>query len=409
MKGRDIICFAPADWWAMNCSCTTHIMKRLSKENRILYVNPFSSDIFGESKNITRRIPRKIRSLLKYLRRVDKNIYVFSPLFLPFHGRPFIDGLNNFLIKFQFKILFRLLRMKKSILWIENLRAADLIDFLRSETIIYHVSDLFTKSRYVSNKEKLIDRENQIIKKAKLVVCVSRSLYDIQSTRHNNVVYLPHGVDFALFNKATVDNISLKEISHVPRPIAGYYGTMTVNNDIELLTSCAQSLSKVSFVLVGQITSGDYSKLAKLPNVYLLGKVPYEEIPMLCLSFDVCLLQWKMTVWIRHCNPLKMMEYMASGKPIVSVPINEVVNKYSDLVSIAYNKNQFRDAIIWEIENDTPERSSKRVAVAKEHNWERHIARLSKEIMNISDGYEFGDTIRNCMKTSLQQSSDVRI
>ena len=111
--------------------------------------------------------------------------------------------------------------------------------------------------------------------------------------------------------------------------------------------------------------------------------MPYEKIPSLCASFDVCLLQWKMTEWIRCCNPLKMMEYMASGRPIVSVPIHEVVDKYSDMVSVASSRKEFCDAITWELKNDTIERSRRRVAIAKEHSWENHIEKLSSQIMTV--------------------------
>ena len=382
LQGHDIICFAPTDWWGMNPSCTTHIMQVFSTKNHILYINPFSSDLLGEKKNITRRIPRKIKSIAKCLKRMGKNFHVFSPIFLPVHGKRIFDNINNALLHFQLTAVCRLIRMKKPILWVENPRAADILNCFKSKAIVFHVSDLFSKSRYVGNKDKLRERENHIINISNLVICVSQSLYENISRRHENVVYVPHGVDFDLF-RAAASNPPLEEIAHIPKPIAGYYGTLTANNDIELLLSCARHLPDVSFVLAGQITSGDYTDLAKLPNVYLLGKLPYGKIPALCASFDVCMLQWKMTDWIRSCNPLKLMEYMSSGKPIVSVPINEVVNKYSKLLSIAYNKNDFREAIVWELENDTHERSRRRIKIAQKCSWDNHITKISKQIMAV--------------------------
>lgn len=382
LNGQDIVCFAPTDWWGMNPSCTTHIMQKLSEENRILYVNPFSSDLLGEKKNIARRIPRKIKSIAQYLRRQGNNLHVFSPVFLPVQGKRFFDNFNNALLHFQLRVVCRLIGIRKPILWVENLRAADMLDWFDSKTTVFHVSDIFSKSRYVANKEKLLEREDRVIKKSNLVICVSRSLYEIRSKHHQNVVYLSHGVDFARFREAAAENTPLEEVSHLPKPIAGYYGTMTANNDIGLLLWCARHLPDVSFVLAGQITSGDYSELARLPNVYLLGKMPYEKIPALCASFDVCLLQWKMTEWIRCCNPLKLMEYMASGKPIVSIPIDEVTNKYSEVISIAYSKEEFCDAIVWELENDTLERSNRRIEIAREHSWDNHVEQISKWIMS---------------------------
>jgi glycosyltransferase involved in cell wall biosynthesis len=132
-------------------------------------------------------------------------------------------------------------------------------------------------------------------------------------------------------------------------------------------------------VLAGQITGGDYSQLKQMNNVHFLGRLPYEKIPQLCAFFDVCLLQWKMSEWIECCNPLKMFEYMASGKPIVSVPIKESM-QYCDIISIAHNKEQFADAIRWELQNDTQERSCKRIEIAREHSWDKHVDKISELI-----------------------------
>jgi glycosyltransferase involved in cell wall biosynthesis len=156
---------------------------------------------------------------------------------------------------------------------------------------------------------------------------------------------------------------------------------MTAHNDIELLLWCARNLPDVSFVFAGQITGGDYSGLKRLDNVYFLGRIPYEKIPKLCASFDVCMLQWKMNEWIRCCNPLKMFEYMASGKPIVSVPIEEA-KQYSDIISIAHSKEQFAEAIRWELQNDTTERARKRIEIAKNHSWDEHVEKISELIEN---------------------------
>ncbi len=378
LEGYDIICFAPTDFWGMNPSCTTHIMKMLSRRNRVLYINPFSSDITGERKNIAGRIPRKIKSLAKFLRRVENNFYVFSPVFLPVQGNKATDKFNNGLLKLQLRMVCRRLGIKRPLLWVENLRAADLLELFEPAVTVFHVSDLFSKSRYAGNKEMLSRRRDKIVAASDLVICVSRALYDIEAAGHNSSFYLPHGVDFKFFRQASAAQSRPAELAGIRKPIAGYYGTMTANNDIELLLFCARKLPDISFVLAGQITSGDYSQLAKLDNVHLLGKVPYEQIPSLCASFDVCMLQWRMTEWIRCSNPLKLMEYMASGKPIVSVPIDEVVTNYSDLVSISHDKEEFCRAITWELKNDTPRRSARRIETASMHTWDRHIEKLSQ-------------------------------
>lgn len=384
LEGYNIICFAPGDWWGMNPSCTTHIMKRFSGRNKVLWINPVSSDILGslgkKRKGLWVRIKRKLKSMAKYIRQPQENLYVFSPFFLPFQGVRGIDGLNNFLLQVQLKIVLGILGMKNPLLWVENIRWADTIDKLKHQCILYHVSDLFSKCGYTLKKEPLEKREQAVSKRADVVICVSKALYELKKKEHSNVHYLPHGVDYALFRQAAQDNPGLAELDKIPHPIAGYYGTLTAGNDIDLLEYCARSLPDISFVFVGQVTRGDYSTLFGLPNVYYLGKFPYEKIPPLCASFDVCLLPWKVSDWIKNCNPLKQFEYMASGKPIVSVEINEILQNYGEWVSVAYDKEQFCEAIVWELQNDTAERAGNRIDIAKDHSWEKHTEIISELI-----------------------------
>jgi len=384
LRNHNIICFAPSDWWTMNPSCTTHIMKKLTRRNRVLYINPFSSTFSGAAgtRIITRTI-RKATSIARFLGKPQKNLYVFSPVFLPLHNNSFIDTINSFLLKFQIKGICRLLKFSKPILWVENLRASDALGWFDAALTVYHLSDLFEDCLYSSNKSTLLKREQTISEQSDVLICVSQKLYEAKSSDRKNVYYLPHGVDFRAFRYAAENSNGFDEkLAQIPRPIAGYFGTMTRCNDIDTMLWCARSLPDVSFVFAGQITSGDYRQLLKLENVYFLGKLPYRQIPKLCACFDVCLLQWKMDEWIKYCNPLKTFEYMASGKPIVSVPIYEIAQKYSDIVSIAETKEQFANAILTEINNDTEQRRDKRLRIARQNSWDNHIEHLSN-IINI--------------------------
>ncbi len=383
LTGHDIVCFGPSDWWAMNPSCTTHIMSKLARANRVLYVNPFSSDLVsaasnaGQRRGLAVRIARKLKSLTRGLRRPMENLHVFSPLFVPIQGRRVLDGFNDVCLRSQIKGVCRLLKFDRPILWLENVRAVDALSWFQPKATVYHVSDLFATDSYTSNAQKQKAREQRVSSGTDLLICVSRELYEFKRRQRDNVHYLPHGVDFELFREAAEHGEPLAEVAHIPRPIAGYFGTMTAHNDIEMMTYCARNLPGVSFVFAGQVTAGDYSELSSLKNVHLIGRLPYEKIPRLCAGFDVCMLQWKMSDWIRNCNPLKMLEYMASGNPIVSVEINEA-KQYADVISIAGSKEEFCRAIEWELHRDTPQRRAKRIEIAASHSWKHHLECLSE-------------------------------
>lgn len=378
LAGFDIICFGPTDWWGMNPSCTTHIMRSFARTNRILYINPVSSDFMGmRGPGFYKRLLRKAASMLKFFRKTDHNFYVLSPLFVPLHGFRLLDIFNNALLVIQLRLIMLLIKVKKPILWVENVRCADIMSRFRWEAIIYHVSDRFEECPYTHNKEILRQRERYVSGNSNLLICTSRQLYNLKRKEYGNVYYLPHGVDFVLFRRASENARPLRELKHIKHPIAGYFGMLTAEIDIDLLTYCAISLPEVSFVFVGRVTAGDYSRLKKMPNVTFFDRMPYEKMPRLCASFDVCMLPWKMTRWIIDCSPLKLLEYMAAGKPIVSVPIPQVADNYPGLVSIAFAKEQFCRAIKWELENDNPLRKRKRIAIAAANSWENHNKYLS--------------------------------
>jgi len=393
LKDRSIICFAPSDWWGMNPSCTTHLVRRFARQNKVLYVNPFSSDLMGvtagKRRGFAQRALRKLKSLSKWLRRVDGNLYVFSPVFVPIQGSRHMDSLNNRLLHWQLKLACRVAGLQRPLIWIENLRAADLLKYYRDAYTLFHVSDLFTHDGYVADKSVLRRREQIVLEASRAVVCVSQSLYANYRSRRQGVHYLPHGVEFERFFSASQKPGRPPELEGIKGPIAGYFGTLTGSNDIALWEMCADRLKEVSFVFAGRITGGDYSRLQAMPNVRFLGSLPYERIPGICAAFDVCMLAWKMSPWIRSCSPLKLFEYMACGKPVVSVDIDEA-RKYVDVISVASSHEEFCRLLRWELENDTSARKQRRIEIARQNDWDEKVEQLSSIIL---DGLEKGAAV----------------
>lgn len=357
-------------------------MQRLAACNRVIWINPVSSDLLAvrSRRGLLTRMKRKIKSLFRFVKKKNKNLFILSPFFVPIQGNIFFDFINNALLKLQLGTLMLFLKVKNPLLWIENVRAADFLESFNWRLVIYHVSDNFQYCPYTHNKDKLRKREKAVSQRSDLTICVSKELYNLKKAGRNNVYYLPHGVDFDYFRRSAESKQQYVRISDTPKPVVGYFGTLTAMNDIELLEYCAEQLPDVSFVIAGVVTSGDYTRLNQMPNVHMIGKIPYSDIASLCGSFDVCLLPWKINEWIKSCNPLKFFEYMASGKPIVSVPIREVAENYADILSVAHTKEQFCQAILWELENDGNQRKERRMSAAKNHSWDRHIQSLAELI-----------------------------
>ena len=375
-KISPIVCFSAGDWWAFNPQACERKMLAFSKYTRVLYINtvsPSMPSLFSSS--FFSRLKRKIPSLLKGFRKPEKNVYVLTPFVIPVVGKFVFKGLNSILLVIQLRILLALLRMRKPILWVVNLGASEVLHKIPHSEIVYDCTDKFDASRYIQNKEALKQMDAQIVERADKIICVSRALYNhYKKKAGEKVYYLSHGVDTKLFsangkykNSIPVD---LKNISH---PIIGYHGSLTEANDNDLLEHCISQRPDWSFVLIGRVGEELLQKLKPYKNVHLLGFKEYEKIPSYITHMDVGIFFWKMSDWIHYSSPLKTKEYLAMGKPIVSVPIPELRTEYEGLTTTCSSKKEYVKAIDETLEQDNEGMRKKRSARVMGDDWDSYV------------------------------------
>jgi glycosyltransferase involved in cell wall biosynthesis len=199
--------------------------------------------------------------------------------------------------------------------------------------------------------------------------------------RYNpNAHLVPNAADIAHFAKAfSEETIVPEEMRHIKSPIIAFVGVVgSYWVDLEIIRYAASVHPEWSFVLIGPIASGaDYLKAHK--NIHLFGKRDYRDLPGYLKKVDVCILPFVMNDLIKHTNPIKLYEYLAAGKPVVSTPIPEVLT-FSNVVRIAKNKEEF----VKQIEQALGERAETsrqaRIDVAAKNSWDMRINRISEEI-----------------------------
>jgi glycosyltransferase involved in cell wall biosynthesis len=123
-----------------------------------------------------------------------------------------------------------------------------------------------------------------------------------------------------------------------------------------------------TFVFVGS-ASADLGAFDGLGNVRFLGKKAYEEIPHYGKCFDVAIMPWRQNRWIELCNPIKLKEYLALGKPIVSTPFKEL-DYYKGHVYVARGAEEFAAALRKALEEDSEERRTARRERVRGVTWE---------------------------------------
>ena len=213
--------------------------------------------------------------------------------------------------------------------------------------------------------------ENNLLKKADVVFVLSKKIYAARNGKNKHCYLIPNGVDFDFFSRsASADTALNEELKNIPRPIAGYLGNIRSWLDFELLEFLADNLPTMSFVFVGPIEQDvrrEVSYLKKRPNVYFLGMKDREVLPGILKGFDICLIPFKFNEFNLSTNPLKFWEYLATGKPILSLNIPDF-KPYEDIVALYTTKEEALDKMRFLLNKDDEHLRKRRMGLAKDND-----------------------------------------
>jgi len=321
LHGEDILCFSHD--WSGDPLSKTHLMRLLARDNRVLWVNSIGYRRPTASKADVSRAFKKLKAVTTPIHEPEPNIFVLNPFAVPLYGSRSIRDLNRRLLRFQVKRAMRQLGFRRPINFVFNPAAAVIAGTLDEQKLIYYCVDEYTAFTGVSSNS-LAELENQLLRRADAVIVSADLLYESKVKVNPKTVLVRHGVDFSHFRKALKpETVVPPEIRDLPRPIIGFFGLIADWVDVKLMAEVAKHFSEGSLVLLGKATT-DISGLESLPNVHLLGRKPYADLPAYCKGFDVALMPFVLNELTLNANPLKVREYLAAGLPVVSSPIPEV-------------------------------------------------------------------------------------
>lgn len=370
-KHIDVVCFGGEDWWYHNRGhIDMQLMRRFARMGMTLYVNSIvlQKPNVGRGNDFVKRLTRKTISIFKGLKNSDAGFWVYSPFSLPVHHIKWLRPLNRMMLQGQLWLVLHKLGMYNPIVWVVCPAACDVALKMKKNKLVYQRADRFED--YPNVDVELTKTYDQELKAAAdLTVFVNKMLFYEESSHCKNAIYLDHGVDFDLF--ATADRISDQpfDIVDIPRPIIGFYGGFAKHTtDVSLLEKVVDLLPEMSFVFVGQL-SPECDDLKAKRNVWMLGQKIYEQIPHYGKCFDVAIMPWKQNRWIQACNPIKLKEYLALGKPIVSTPFPEL-QKYLEVVYVAKTPEEFADCVRKALEDNNVQRIAARKKKVEKTSWD---------------------------------------
>jgi glycosyltransferase involved in cell wall biosynthesis len=247
------------------------------------------------------------------------------------------------------------------------------LDLVNHDLSCYHIDDEYT----FSEVEKPLDAcEARLIARVDQVFIHSPALLEKKGKLNPRTAFVPNGVDYCAY--ATPHN-EPADLAPIRRPRIGYVGRIKRQLDLDLLIALARRHQDWSFVFVGPQSGIDghaalLQELSQMPNVYFLGDKPVDALPAYTQHLDVCLLCYAVNDYTKFIYPLKLHEYLASGRPVVGSPIRSLL-EFAHIIRLARTTDEWSQAL-----NDSlaaaassVARVEARLSIARQHDWDRLV------------------------------------
>lgn len=321
-----LVCLSAEPWRAVP-NRTQHLMTRL-KGVEVLFFEP-APPLFGKTKHQKsyREPGRKVRKNL--------TVYTLPPILPAGEEHPLLERWNDRRLASWLKKLLTQLRKKSPVLWVCSPAYARLAELVPHRGLIYDCD-----RDWVQLPEHM---ESELAYNADVVFAASAGLVDHLSPCNANVALVPNGVVYPMFARDGLDALPFPaDLVPIRNPILGYAGTIWEDLDLEPVRTAAKAHPEWSFLFVGRVKEHPLlPELQALPNVHFSGYRPVSILPEYVTRFDVCLTFVRLDRRDYDVFPPRFYEYLATGKPIVSMGVTGQDEEYPDVIYTAYTPLHF--------------------------------------------------------------------
>jgi teichuronic acid biosynthesis glycosyltransferase TuaH len=389
LNGHNIIVFALPRVNSEIESTNYTTARLLARNNTVYYVeNPYTlKDYFKFRKSSDYSSRKEFLSLFstKVAKTDTNNLFlIFPPVIFSINFLPegkffrFLLGINEFLISFKLKRIFRELKIKNYI-YINsfNFHYPTLARFLEPDFTVYHCLDplvFFFNRKHGDRSEEILSKDSDA------VICSSKALYEEKRVFNPNTYFVPNAADLSHSSKVLDPELKVNErLNGLKSPVIGYFGAIERRMDYAMLKTVIESNLDKTFVFVGPVTEEFVPEgFRKLPNIKFTGPVPYHEMPSVVKGFDVALIPFKKDEVSNTIFPLKLFEYLGAGKSVVCTDFNMDLAEFTEgTVEFCSDAKSFSEAIGNAIKLDSPERKEDRLKVASQNTWERRVDEIA--------------------------------
>jgi uncharacterized SAM-binding protein YcdF (DUF218 family)/glycosyltransferase involved in cell wall biosynthesis len=386
LKGENVLCISSIDWdfiWQGH----QQIMSMLAAQgSNVLFIENTGArrPKFRDVPRLRRRIQNWWRGT-KGFRRERENLFVYSPLLLPFPYSRIARWINRFIILRAVRRWMSAMGIQHPLVWtfLPTALALDLTKAVEPSLVVYYcIDDIAASSPGARGIRRTEDR---LFREADLVFVTSERLRERVRRLREQVDVFPFGVDYGRFEAVRLSSDDTPaDLSAMSRPIVGYVGGLHRWVDQDLVAGAARRLPAASFVLIGP-PQCDISTLEREPNVHLLGARSHDQLPGYIKAFDVGVVPYAFSDYTANVYPTKLNEYLAMGIPVVATGLAEIQrfnHAHGDVVAIADDADAFATEVQRAIQQRDDAQVQKRIDVARGNSWDARLDAMAGLIMN---------------------------
>jgi len=383
-SSRPIVVFG--DDWGRHVSSMQHVFRPILARRRVVWVNAIGHRVPALTPTDARRGIQKARAMLQPRSRAAASPWdpgrphaLIQPRVLPWHHLAAVHAFNTWsLVRAIRRTLAAHGWTEPPVLVTGSPPSVGVVGRLGECAAVYFCMDDFLHLPGVS-AWMLEPLERRLLECVDAVVATAESLTRSKAPRNGRAHYLPQGVNDEHFATPQPEPADLAAI---PRPRIGFAGGVSACCDFGMIRRIAQTYPSASVVLVGPVTAPLDGM--DLPNIHVLGPRPYGVLPAYVQAFDVGLIPYVLNDWTMAVDPLKLLEYLAAGLPVVTTAIPEVL-KYGDAVHVAEDLEGFVRLVGAALGEDRAASRERGRAVARRNAWTARADQLLAILDDVAD------------------------
>jgi glycosyltransferase involved in cell wall biosynthesis len=383
LTGIGIVYFGN-EWFAENRTSSHHIARRLAAHCTVLYVDSPGLRAPKASGRDLRRLFRKLAQTLRRPTRVASQLWHCTVPQIPLRRIPGISMLNRSFGRWAVRRAIKSVGMHRRLSWFVVPHPGFLAGKLDEELTVYYCIDDYAAHPGV-DAEAVSAADEALSRYADQVFVAPPALLESKRAMNPHTQFAPHGVDFDLFASAADASTEIPvQARALGKPVIGFFGLLGDWVDIDLL----RARPNWTFLIVGHVAT-DLAPLSGLDNFVFVGAQSYETLPGWARAFDVAVMPYRMNRQVHNANPLKLREYLATGKPVVSVPTPEV-ERFAPHVRMAATADGFLAAIEQCLKEDDPAQRAARMDCVRGMSWDARVAEVLATV-----GTRLGNKVRS--------------